>query len=158
MHTFLTNLISFNTWAAYRSAESLQTCPEMPPKGIELLSHFLQTTWYVLDLIEGNDDGRRWYDTPDYTFEESIAEIPKIDAAYKKLIEGKSQEQLDTMVSFIDFSGNRVERTISELIFHTYDHWTYHRGQIAMVVRQSGGEPAFTWYNRWVRDTNRGQI
>ena len=67
-------------------------------------------------------------------------------------------EQLATMVIFIDLSGNRVERTISELIFHTYDHWTYHRGQIAMVVRQSGGEPAFTWYNRWVRDTNRGQI
>lgn len=158
MSSFLHDLITFNTWANHKTVESLKSCPELPPKGIELLAHILQNNWYVLDLIEGRDDGKRWYDALDYTLDERIAEIPKLDAAYKALIAGKSETELAAEVTFIDFSGKQVTRRISDLIFHTHDHCTYHRGQIAMVVRQAGGEPAQTWFNRWIRDTNRGQL
>lgn len=156
MPSFLHNMISYHTWACHKVVESLKSCPEVPPKGVELLSHILQNNWYVLDLIEGNDDGKRWYDIADYTLDECVENNPKIDAAFKELIEGKSEEQLAASVTFTDFSGKVVTRRISDLIFHTHDHCTYHRGQIASLVREHGGEPAKTWFNRWITETEQG--
>jgi len=158
MPSFLHNMISYHTWACHKVVESLNSCPEVPPKGVELLSHFLQTTWYVMDLIEERDNGKRWFDAADYNLVQCVKEIPKLDAAYKELIARKSGAELDAQVTFVDSAGKTVTRRISDLIFHTHDHCTYHRGQIAKVVRQAGGEPAKTWFNRWITETDRGQI
>lgn len=153
MHTFYATLIEFNTWANNKTVDSLKSCGEVPEKGVELFSHILQNNWYVLDLIEGRDDGRRWYGAADYTLEECIETIPRIDRAYKELLASAGQAGLEKPVTFVDAAGRTVTRTIPELIFHTHDHCTYHRGQIAALVRQAGGEPAKTWFNRFIAET-----
>lgn len=155
MHSFLSDLITFNTWANNKVVESFETCPIVPAHGVELFSHILQNNWYVLDLIHGRDDGKVWYDAADYNLLECMREVPKLDAAYKELIVGAGEAGLDKPVTFVDSAGKTVTRRISELIFHTHDHCTYHRGQIAVIVRQAGGEPAKTWFNRWISETNR---
>lgn len=153
MLPFLNNLNTFNTWANRKVIESLETCPMMPEVGVQLLSHILQNNWYVLDLIEGRDDGKVWYDAADYNFVECVREIPRLDEAYRTLLEKTGEASLHANVTFIDSAGKTITRTIAELVFHTFDHCTYHRGQIAKVVRQAGGEPAKTWFNRWIRET-----
>jgi len=155
MHSFLHTLVSFNTWANNKCVESLKSCPDIPNEALIRLSHILENNWYVYDIIHERDL-HKWDDDRNYTFEECIAEIPQIDTAFKALLEGTSQAGLDRPVRFTDIRGNIVERAIAELIFHTFDHCTYHRGQIAMIVRQAGGEPAKTWFNRWITETERG--
>lgn len=120
-----------------------------------LLGHILQNNLYVFDLIEERD-GEHWYGRPDFTLEECIESVPKIDKLYKTLILSKTDEELAREVSYVDPRGNTIVRRIDDLIFHTFDHCTYHRGQIATIVRQSGGEPAKTWFNRWANETDRG--
>lgn len=158
MHTFLNDIIKFNTWANHKVVASLETCPIVPGVGVELLSHILQNNWYVMDLIEERDNGKRWYDAADYNLMQCVTEIPKLDAAYKELIVRAGEAGLEKPVTFIDSAGKTVTRKISDLIYHTHDHCTYHRGQIAKVVRQAGGEPAKTWFNRWITETNRGEF
>ncbi|MCB1060295.1 MAG: hypothetical protein KDB65_08685 [Calditrichaeota bacterium] len=156
MHSFLQNLVNYNTWANNEVVESLRSCPEVPRDAVIRLSHILENNWYVLDIID-EQDLSKWDADRDYTIDECIAEIPKIDAAYKKLLGELKDEQLEYSVRFTDVAGRNVERRISELIFHTFDHCSHHRGQIAMIVREAGGEPAQTWYNRWIRETGRGK-
>lgn len=156
MRSFFLNLIQYNTWANNEVVASLKSCPEVPREAVIRLSHILENNWYVLDIIE-EQNLDKWNDDRDYTFEECIAEIPKIDAAYKTLLAGLNEEQIEYSVRFTDIRGNKVERRISDLICHTFDHCSHHRGQIAMIVREAGGEPAQTWFNRWIRVTERGK-
>ncbi len=148
----LHSLVLFNTWANHKVVESLKSCAEMPEMGVTLFSHILQNNWYVLDLIEERD-ATGWYDAADYDFATCVAEIPKIEAAYQKLLAGLTEEQLAYSIRYTDFAGKQVTRRVSDMVFHTFDHCTYHRGQIATLVRQAGGEPAKTWFNRWISET-----
>ena len=152
MLDFHTALISFNTWANGKVVESLRSCPALPEAGVLRLSNILENNWYVYDIIFERDLSK-WDDDRNYTIEECIAEIPKIEAAYQELLQSLTEEQLARTVRFKNVVGDMVERRIGDLIFHTFDHCTYHRGQIAMIVREHGGEPAKTWYNRWIAET-----
>lgn len=152
MKEFLLDLITFSTWANGKAVESLKSCPELPEAGLIRLSHILENNWYVYDIIHEHDL-QRWNDDRNYTLAECIEEIPKIEAAYKQLLSGATGSDLNRTVRYTDIRGNNVERRISDLIFHTFDHCTHHRGQIAMIVRQAGGEPARTWFNRWIAET-----
>ncbi len=156
MSSFLHDLIKFNTWANNKVVESLKSCPEVPHEALIRFSHILENNWYVYDIIHERDLSK-WDDDRNYTFDECIAEIPKLDAAFTELLQNLSEEQLAGTVIFKNIVGEMVERRVGDLIFHTHDHCTYHRGQIAMIVRQAGGEPAKTWFNRWITETNHGQ-
>lgn len=155
MHSHLHNLILFNTWANHRVVESLKSCPVIPEMGVIFLSHILQNNWYVLDLIKGLP-GTPWYAAVDYSLAECIAEIPKIESAYLEYVSSKSEAELAQTFEFTGYEGSHRVRVISDMLFHTMDHCTYHRGQIAMVVRQAGGEPAKTWYGRWTGEVKHG--
>jgi len=154
MLDFNGTLIEFNTWANGKVVESLQSCPTIPAEGVRRLSHILENNWYVYDIIFERDL-EKWNDDRDYTLEECIAEIPLIEKAYKELLHNMTAERMARTVKFKNVVGDMVERRISDLIFHTFDHCTYHRGQIAMIVRAAGGEPAKTWFNRFITETRR---
>jgi len=155
MNPSLLDIVKFNTWANNKCVESLRSCPGIPNEALIRLSHILENNWYVYDIIHERDL-HKWDDDRNYTFEECIAEIPKIDYAFTELLQDMTEEQLARTVTFRNVVGEVVERRISDLIFHTFDHCTYHRGQIASLVRNAGGEPARTWFNRWITETERG--
>ncbi|MBK6766685.1 MAG: hypothetical protein IPG71_10325 [bacterium] len=155
MSPSLADIVKFNTWANHKVVESLGTCPAIPEAALIRLSHLLENNWYVYDIVHERDLAK-WDDDRNYTLEECVAEIPRIDSAFTELLQSMTEEQLMRSVQFRNVVGELVERSISDLIFHTFDHCTYHRGQIAIIVRESGGEPARTWFNRWVAETERG--
>lgn len=49
-------------------------------------------------------------------------------------------------INYKNSRGNVFENTIQEVIFHFINHSTYHRGQIAMLMKQAGLEPINTDY------------
>lgn len=156
MSVSLHDIVKFNTWANNKVIESLRSCSEIPHDALIRLSHILENIWYVYDIIHERDLAK-WDDDRNYTLDECIAEIPKIEAAFTELLKNLTEEQLTRQVKFRNVAGDMVERKVEDLIFHTYDHCTYHRGQIAMIVRQAGGEPAKTWFNRWITETDHGE-
>ena len=48
-------------------------------------------------------------------------------------------------------AGVEQQNPIGELVRHVVNHGTYHRGQIAMRVRQLGAVPPDTDYILWLR-------
>ncbi len=51
---------------------------------------------------------------------------------------------LGRVVEYQSFDGNRFRNTVEEILTQLFTHSYYHRGQIAMLVRASGGQPAVT--------------
>jgi uncharacterized damage-inducible protein DinB len=48
--------------------------------------------------------------------------------------------------------GEKFANTIKDIVVHVINHSTYHRAQIAQLVKQSGGEPAKTDYIVYQRE------
>jgi uncharacterized damage-inducible protein DinB len=59
---------------------------------------------------------------------------------------------LDRVVEYRSFDGNRFRNTVEEILTQLFGHSSYHRGQIAMLVRASGGQPATTDLIYWCRE------
>ncbi|MDR3621785.1 MAG: DinB family protein [Paludisphaera borealis] len=59
---------------------------------------------------------------------------------------------LDRVVEYQSFDGNRFRNSVEEILTQLFGHSWYHRGQIAMLVRASGGQPAMTDLIYWCRE------
>lgn len=136
-------------------AASLRSCPQLPQKAVSLLSHYLQEQWTAHKLLTTHESTDRTQ-LQEYSFAECVEEIEKLEKAWKEYLSGKPDEHFETSFVYVNAVGKPTERIVSDLLTDIVDHGTYHRGQIATMVRQAGGEPAKTWYTRWVKETARG--
>ncbi|MBX3241919.1 MAG: DUF664 domain-containing protein [Chitinophagaceae bacterium] len=53
---------------------------------------------------------------------------------------------LDETISYTNSRGDRFTNSVRDILFHIVNHSTYHRGQIAMDLRQNGIAPLATDY------------
>ena len=60
-----------------------------------------------------------------------------------KLLE---KRELNDIVNYKNSKGTKFENSIQEILFHFINHSTYHRGQIAMLLKETGLEPLNTDY------------
>jgi uncharacterized damage-inducible protein DinB len=59
---------------------------------------------------------------------------------------------LERVVEYRSFDGNRFRNSVEEILTQLFGHSWYHRGQIAMLVRGAGGQPAITDLIYWCRE------
>jgi len=66
--------------------------------------------------------------------------------------EGFDDDALARVVDYRSFDGNRFRNRVEDILAQLFGHSSYHRGQIAMLVRASGGQPAITDLIYWCRE------
>jgi uncharacterized damage-inducible protein DinB len=54
------------------------------------------------------------------------------------------------------YEGPRFRSTIEDILTRLFGHSWYHRGQIAMLLRSIGAEPAVTDFVFWAREPVAG--
>jgi uncharacterized damage-inducible protein DinB len=59
---------------------------------------------------------------------------------------------LDRVCEYQSYDAGRFRNTIGDILTQLFGHSWYHRGQIAMLVRAAGGEPAITDLIYWCRE------
>ncbi len=59
---------------------------------------------------------------------------------------------LERNFEYKSLDAGRVRNRIEDILTQLYGHSLYHRGQIAMLVRTAGGEPAATDFVYWCRE------
>lgn len=148
MLEFLKKLFAYDEWAIARSLGSIDTSIESKAK--LLLSHILLAEEIWLTRLHGEDP----LSIP--TFEEySIAECREMAAelhlGYVDLIEGLSETDLTRPLTYKNTRGDEFTTPIGEILTHVGLHGVYHRGQIAWLVRGSGGTAVNTDYITFTR-------
>jgi uncharacterized damage-inducible protein DinB len=53
---------------------------------------------------------------------------------------------LDTNIRYVNTSGQEFSKKLKDILFHLVNHSTYHRGQIALLLRQHGETPLASDY------------
>ncbi|MCL4305343.1 hypothetical protein KJZ99_05470 [bacterium] len=155
MRAYYQRLFHFDHWANVEVEKSLKSCAVPPPKAVALLSHYLQEQWVAHKLLTTGVATNR-NEIATLTFEECQAEIQRLNIAWREYLANKPDLHFDTSFTYTNAVGKPTDRVVGDLLTDIVDHGTYHRGQIATLVRQAGGEPAKTWFTRWVKETKRG--
>lgn len=138
------HLLKYNDWAMRKSAESMKGFEKKDEKLIELLSHIVsaQKVWLnrTLQRDVHSDPWQR------HTIEECISYSTSQTSEWINLLESMSDKDLDKRIEYTNSKGEIYNNTIKDIVAHLINHSTYHRAQIASLVRKSGGEPAKTDY------------
>jgi uncharacterized damage-inducible protein DinB len=151
----LTHLLTYHHWATSRL---LQTLSVLPPDALDhptdgsfgtpraLLAHMLGAEEVWMERLNGRSPRA----LPDHTSGRAVADIQAaweaVQAAQRAFIRGPGSERLEESVSYTNFRGETWAYSLEAVLLHVVNHGTYHRGQLAHVLRQLGQMPPSTDY------------
>lgn len=115
-------------------------------KGRSLLNHILNAHQIWNRRILGQKTVEVWQINSD----DVLLEINSKN--YKDTLEILDRKDLAEIVSYKNSSGQEFGNTIQQVIFHFLNLSTYHRGQIAMLMKEGGLNPINTDYIFYKRD------
>ena len=78
----------------------------------------------------------------------------EVEAGQDAFIATLTQERLAEPLSYVAFSGDSFTRRLGDALLHLANHGTYHRGQVATLMRQLGRKAASTDYLRFLDAQN----
>ncbi|MGA7162151.1 MAG: DinB family protein [Bacteroidota bacterium] len=81
-------------------------------------------------------------DLPDYSAIK--AKWQEVENRMLSYVHSLTEEQLQQTSTFLNIKGEPVANVLWHTLQHLVNHGTYHRGQIASMIRQLGGTPANT--------------
>lgn len=70
--------------------------------------------------------------------------MKQVDAAWHDWLSHVSEAKCRNVIEYSAFDGGRWRTRIEDVLTQLTHHGAYHRGQIASLVKQSGGTPAVT--------------
>jgi len=114
---------------------------EFPKRVEELMSHLLNSHIFWNNRCTGKADNDRWIIHPP----EDLLEINEQN--HRITYEILSTRELSEKISFKNSKGGISTVSLGDIFYHLSNHGTYHRGQLALLFRQSGiAEPLRTDY------------
>jgi uncharacterized damage-inducible protein DinB len=151
MKEYFLKLYQYNAWANSRVLNCLQRQSVEDEKILTLMGHIVAAQFLWLHRIKGLQppDVKLW---GSYTFEQlsTMAE----DAGKKWLQFVESEDNFNRELSYTNYVGEPYTNNVEMIMIHLVNHSSYHRAQIAMLLRQKGLEPIntdFITYDRVIR-------
>ena len=138
----LIRLFKYDDWANGETLRSLRAMAPPPARAVKLLAHIMSTQWLWLERMRGVKQSFAVW--PEWTLDEIEAQLPKLKREWKVFLGEKKPPDLALRFQYINTKGEHYSSTIGETAMHVAMHGAYHRGQIALLVRDGGGEPAYT--------------
>jgi uncharacterized damage-inducible protein DinB len=139
------SLQRYETWASARSLAALRTCPETDhaARARGIFAH-IQSARHVWLFRLGHIAKRPWVMFPEWTVDQCEADATRLDQAWAAYLETLADADLDEPVHYHSNDGHPFTSLRCDILTHVYNHSTYHRGQIALLVRLAGGTPTDT--------------
>lgn len=148
----LRQLFVFNAWANRRMLDSFNGASPPSPQALRAFAHLLiaEKMWLVRLLTNEDTTGFDFWQAS--TLDECGALAEENRRAYTELFKGLTEEGLDQVATYKNSKGVEYRTSFRDIVTHVLFHSTYHRGQVAMAVRASGKDPAYTDYIAFVRE------
>lgn len=142
MHTLFKDFLEYNHYANKRFIKCFIEDGFRNEKGIKLFSHIINAHHIWLARIRE--------ETPMFEVWELhvINSFSKVDEEnYQQSLKLLQEEKdLDRVVRYTTTKGDPYQNSVQEILLHAVNHSTYHRGQVAALIRESGLEPPVSDY------------
>jgi uncharacterized damage-inducible protein DinB len=126
-------------------AEGLAASPGADPRALEYFAHIVGTEHRWLTRIDGR--------TPAYAIwpKLTVDECTELAAQNVRELRETLKGDLERVVAYRNSAGLDLRSTVEDILTQVMLHGAYHRGQVSLLVRQGGGEPAPTDFIAFVR-------
>ncbi|MGG1688938.1 DinB family protein [Heyndrickxia ginsengihumi] len=160
MNELAKQLVRYHIWANQQLISHLKTLPSelfhtkvesVFPTLAETFGHIISVDYVWLSRINKEKPSKiqKW------TFQ-TVAEVEKalseLKMKYKLMFQ--KEDDITRMVSYKNTKGELFTQTLFELIQHIVNHGTYHRGNLAAMIRQLGYQGTSTDYITFLRIQN----
>ena len=150
----IADLFAYNRWANRRvleAVEGLSGDDYARPLGgsfatlRDTLTHIHGAEWVWLERYHGRSP-RALPETGETTLEGLREKWSLLAAEHRTFVNGLTAADLSRLISYESFQGDPFRKPLGELLVHVANHSTYHRGQVATLLRQLGSTPRATEY------------
>lgn len=141
MKKYFAQLYHYNQWANDRVLEGLDRQQVEDEKILTVMSHVVSALYIWLSRIEGKSAAAYplW---KKYSRTELIEMNKVITGRWIKFIE--DTDDFNRVLVYNNYVGDPYKNNVEQIMIHLVNHSTYHRGQVAMLLRQNGLEPINT--------------
>ena len=149
MSDHLRRLVDHLEWADAAALEALRTSKGSDERALTIYSHVLGAEAVWLARLAGRpSDVAVW---PVLSLEQAALLAARNAAELGAVLSSLGPEDLGREIDYRTSDGRAFRSTIEDILLHVALHGSYHRGQIALLIRGSGGEPAPTDFIAFVR-------
>lgn len=143
-------LFEYDRWGNQAALDSLSTIPGPVDKALKVFSHVLgaHRVWRARFDASSPAGAQPW---PALAEEELPSAIEEAHLRWVALLDQLREEKLDHNLVYRTTQGVPFETPIRDVLTHVLMHAAYHRGQVAVAVREARGKPAVTDYVYYLR-------
>ncbi len=152
MHTIsqqLGRLFAYDHWANTEYLNALTGIEQPPARAVQLLAHIIAAQFLWMERILRRDLAVKVW--PDWDPAACAANLTDVASRWARYLEGIAADDLYSIVTYTNSKGERWENTLGDIAMHVANHGTYHRGQIATILRAAGFTPPYTDYIEAIR-------
>ena len=151
MKRYFLKLYHFNAWANDRVIKCLVQQQIKDEKILSVFGHVLAAQFLWLHRIKNlaPPNVKLW---GDYSLETLSRMTTDANQQWTEFVE--NTDSFDRELTYTNYTGDPYTNNVEAIMMHLVNHCSYHRGQVAMLLRQKGYEPINTdliTYDRVVR-------
>jgi uncharacterized damage-inducible protein DinB len=150
MKEYYIHLFEYNDWANKLILEKLKENPEVNSKIFSIFSHIIISQILWLNRVK-----KETYEFTDFwqmlNLEEMNALYLRCTNDWISFIKKREEENLELLYSYTNSKGIKYSNTLAQIMTHVINHSTYHRAQIATLLREENIQPPLTDYIAFFR-------
>jgi uncharacterized damage-inducible protein DinB len=141
MKEYFRKLYRYNEWANRRVLGAIERQNVTTAKILSIFSHQLSANFLWLHRIRGlaPPDVELW---KTYSIERLRTMVDEGSKQWLEFIE--STDDFNRVLKYKNYVGDYYENNVEHIMMHLVNHGSYHRGQVALLLRQNGFEPINT--------------
>lgn len=141
MKKYFLKLYNYNYWSNKRVLGEIQKQRVSDPKILQLMGHVLAAQYLWLHRIKGlpAPDVKLW---GDYTLERLLHMAEDVGKQWIEFVE--VTDNFDRELTYRNYTNDPYTNNVENIMIHLVNHSSYHRAQVAMLMRQKGFEPINT--------------
>lgn len=142
-------LYEYNRWANAKVLDAVsKLTPEQFARDLQsshrsvrdTLAHILAAEWIWLERWNGVSPNAL-LDPADFPTVESVRKrLSEVENGCAEFIDGLTDESLGEAITYTNTKGEQWTYPLGQMLQHVVNHSTYHRGQVATMLRQLGAE------------------
>lgn len=137
-------LVTHLEWADQRVLASLRSAGNAPAKAHEIYAHILGSEHVWLSRINGTP--AQIVVWPSLTLDDCARIAAENVAGLRRLTAALNDDALAREITYRNSAGDQFTSTLEDILTHVAMHGSYHRGQVASLIRAGGDAPSPTDY------------
>lgn len=139
----------YDHWANRECLRAMRSAGSVPSSAVGRVAHILAAERLWLERILRKPQSMPVW--PSSTIEECLVLADDMGSAWREYLRKLQAGGLDETIEYRNSKGEPWSSRVEDILMHVVMHSAYHRGQIALEMRASGSEPAYTDFIHAVR-------